>query len=58
MKTRLTIVFFVCIYFTTFAQWKPTNGLFSGEVHAVIKSNNEIIVGAQQIYKTADNGKT
>jgi len=58
MKTKLLIVFFAFFYFAAFSQWKPTNGLFSGEVHSVIKSNNEIIVGTKQIYKSADNGKT
>ena len=57
MRTKLTLVF-ICLCFTTFAQWKPTNGLFSGEIHSVIKSNNEIIVGTKYIYKSTDNGKT
>ena len=58
MKTKLLLVFFALINISAFAQWTSTNGLFSGEVHSVIKSNNEIIVGTKQIYKSADNGKT
>ena len=58
MKTKLTFVLLTFFYFAAVAQWKPTNGLFSGEVHSVITSNNEIIVGTKQIYKSTDNGKT
>ena len=56
-KTKLTLLF-LCLYLAGFAQWKPTNGLFSGEVHSVITSNGEIIVGTKYIYKSSDNGKT
>ena len=58
MKTKLILILICCLYLTSFAQWKPTNGLFSGEVHSVIKSNNEIIVGTKYIYKSSDSGKT
>lgn len=58
MKTKLTLVLFLFSCFAAFAQWKPTNGLFSGEVHSVIVSSGEIIVGTKYIYKSADNGKT
>ena len=57
MKTKLTFLF-LCLYLAGFAQWKPTNGLFSGEVHSVVTSNGEIIVGTKYIYKSSDNGKT
>lgn len=57
MKIKLTL-FFLCLYVVAFAQWKPTNGLFSGEVHSVITSSGEIIVGTKYIYKSSDNGKT
>ncbi|MFH0866484.1 MAG: T9SS type A sorting domain-containing protein [Bacteroidota bacterium] len=58
MKTKLIFIFFICSYFTVFAQWKSTNGLFSGEVHSVITSDGEIIVGTKYIYKSSDSGKT
>jgi len=56
MKTKLTLLF-LCFYIAVFAQWKPTNGLFSGEVHSVITSNGEIIVGTKYIYKSSNVGK-
>ncbi len=58
MKLKFTFLLFLSIYTTAFAQWKPTSGLFSGEVHSVIVSNNELIVGAKQIYKSSNNGRT
>lgn len=58
MKTTLTFVFLVSFYFVAISQWKPTNGLFSGEVHSVIVSNNEIVVGTKYIYKSTNDGKT
>ncbi|MEI8204062.1 MAG: T9SS type A sorting domain-containing protein [Bacteroidota bacterium] len=58
MKTKLILLFFVCITLSAVAQWKPTNGLYSGELHSVIVSNNEIIVGTRYIYKSTNNGKT
>ena len=58
MKSKSAIAFFFSICLSSFAQWKPTNGLFSGEVHSVIVSNNEIIAWIKYIYKSADSGKT
>jgi len=58
MKSKLTFLFFVCLSFSALAQWKTTNGLYSGEIHSIIISNNEIIVGTNIIYKSADNGAT
>ncbi len=57
MKSKLTLILilFSC---AAFAQWRPTNGLFSGAVHSIITSNNEIIVGTNNIYKSSDNGHT
>lgn len=40
-----------------YGQWKPTRGLYSGSIHSVIYSNNELIVGANYIYKSSDGGK-
>lgn len=58
MKIKLTVVFFICFSSAAFAQWEPTHGPYSGEIHSVIKSNNEIIVGTKYIYKSSDDGKT
>jgi photosystem II stability/assembly factor-like uncharacterized protein len=58
MKTKLTLLFFLCIYTVAFAQWQPTNGLFAGAVQSVVVSNGEIIAGTKYIYKSSDNGKT
>ena len=58
MKKIFTLFLLAGLCINAFAQWKPTNGLFAGEVHSVIKSNDEIIVGTRYIYKSADNGKT
>jgi len=53
-------IFVIAIFYdsVSYSQWKPTNGLFSGDVHSVITSNGEIISGTNQIYKSTDNGKT
>jgi len=58
MKVKLTLILFLFISCVAFAQWQPTNGPFSGEIHSVITSNNEIIVGTKYIYKSSDNGAT
>lgn len=58
MKKSILFSVFIFIVSFTYAQWQPTNGLFSGEVHSVITSNNEIIVGTKYIYKSTDNGRT
>ncbi len=58
MRTKITIMLILCSCLSAWAQWVPTNGLFSGEVHSILVSNGEIIVGAKYIYKSADNGKT
>ncbi|MEI6122126.1 MAG: sialidase family protein [Bacteroidota bacterium] len=58
MKKAFTLLLLAALCINAFAQWKPTNGLFAGAIHSIIKSNNEIIVGTNQIYKSANNGKT
>ncbi|MDD3875108.1 MAG: T9SS type A sorting domain-containing protein [Bacteroidales bacterium] len=58
MRTKFALAVLTCCFFTSFAQWQPTKGLYSGDVHSVIISNNEIIVGSKQIYKSLDNGMT
>lgn len=58
LKTKLIFALLLSYYTAVFSQWKPTNGLFSGEVHSIIISSNEIIVGTNKIYKSSDNGKT
>ena len=58
MKTKLFLAFFTFISFTSLAQWKPTNGLFSGDIRSIITNNGEIIAGSDIIYKSSDNGKT
>lgn len=58
MKTKLSIILFLCSCLSAMAQWTPTQGLYSGAVQSVIVSNGEIIAGTDIIYKSADNGKT
>ena len=58
MKTKLFFLLFTFICFTSLAQWKPTNGLFSGDIRSIITNNGEIIAGTDIIYKSSDNGKT
>ena len=58
MKTKLFLAFFTFICFTSLAQWKPTNGLFSGDIRSIITNNGEIIAGTDIIYKSSDNGET
>lgn len=65
MKTFLRSVIYIILSVSLFvfsseaySQWQPTNGPFSGEVHSVIKNNGAIIVGADKIYKSVNNGST
>jgi len=58
MKKTLVFIAITFIVRFTYAQWQPTNGPFSGEIHSVITSNGEIITGTKYIYKSADNGRT
>ncbi len=55
---RMFCIFLMFSVTAVFSQWAPTRGPFSGEVHSVITSNGEIIVGTSCIYKSADNGAT
>lgn len=56
MKTKIFLLFFLFACAEAYTQWQPTNGPYSGAIHSVIISNNEFIVGTNQIYKSSDNG--
>ncbi|MBU0487352.1 MAG: T9SS type A sorting domain-containing protein [Bacteroidetes bacterium] len=58
MKIRLIVTVLCFGAVSALAQWQPTNGLFSGEIHAVYKSDSTLFAGTSVIYKSSDNGKT